>query len=385
MPAVTLKAGILPSTLTLIGVWIYMVASGFLVAEINIRMMERFGRPEVGLLTATQCCLGKGWALGASVLYVFLHYAMLVAYLSRGGEILTAAIAQAIRFPTTPPQWLGASSFACLLGSSLYFGSERFVGRLNSILTAGVVASFCGILTLALLDSAPGQPLYQNWTAASTAIPVMLVALVYHNVVPVVSTQLEGDGCKIRQAILVGSAIPLLMFLAWNATILSSVHLIGSGNFTEIPFDPLEWLQNGSANRWLSTTISIFSELAIATSFVGFFYGLLNFFSEAFAIALPNPPKRSGIYALALLPPIVLAAFIPNLFLTALDYAGTFGISVLFGILPAAIVWKQRDRDPAPETNRRSWLPGGKIALIVTIGIAAAVISEQLLTKTGLL
>ncbi len=55
------------------------------------------------------------------------------------------------------------------------------------------------------------------------AVSVMFVALFYHNIVPVIAVQLEGDARKIRQSIIIGSAIPLLMFLVWNAVILGSV------------------------------------------------------------------------------------------------------------------------------------------------------------------
>lgn len=41
-------------------------------------------------------------------------------------------------------------------------------------------------------------------------------ALVFHNVVPVISYRLKGDAPKIRTAILAGSGIPLLLFLVWN-------------------------------------------------------------------------------------------------------------------------------------------------------------------------
>ena len=41
-------------------------------------------------------------------------------------------------------------------------------------------------------------------------------------------------------------------------------------------------------------------------------------------------------------PPLVLALSFPGVFFSALDYAGTYGVLVLFGLLPAAMAWSER-------------------------------------------
>jgi tyrosine-specific transport protein len=48
------------------------------------------------------------------------------------------------------------------------------------------------------------------------------------------------------------------------------------------------------------------------------------------------------LYLLILGPPLVLAIIEPTIFFNALESAGTFGISLLFGLLPAAMAWQQR-------------------------------------------
>jgi len=42
-------------------------------------------------------------------------------------------------------------------------------------------------------------------------------------------------------------------------------------------------------------------------------------------------------YAAILIPPMIVDAIDPTIFLPALEYAGTFGICVLFGIFPAVM------------------------------------------------
>ena len=55
---------------------------------------------------------------------------------------------------------------------------------------------------------------------------------------------------------------------------------------------------------------------------------------------LPAQKRQLLPYAIALLPPFVLQLFFKDLFFSALDYAGTYGVLVLFGVVPAAMTWQ---------------------------------------------
>ncbi len=385
LPAVTLPAGVLPSTAILIAVWIYMVVSGLLVAEVNLNTMHSSGKPRLGLLATIRRTLGKSGAIAAGGVYLFIHYALLVAYLARGGGILATALGSFGPVEQIPPNWVGTTLFVSLFGGLIYFGSERFVGRLNGAFFAVLLVAFGGLLTLTLGDLKPTQFLHHNWGAIAGAIPVMFVALVYQNVVPVVTTRLEGDVSKIRQAIILGSLIPLVMFLGWNAAILGNGQIDVTATLaSSARFDPLEFLRQDTANFWTSTGISIFSELAIATSFIGLVYGLLNFFGDAFGRAPHGTAtRRWPLFSLVLLPPMGLSTLNAGIFFEALDYAGTFGISVLFGIVPAVMAWKERDLAKAQRKSSFPLVPGGKVTLTAMIGIAVGIIAEQLLLRAG--
>lgn len=93
----------------------------------------------------------------------------------------------------------------------------------------------------------------------------------------------------------------------------------------------------------------MFSEAAIITSFIGFVIGLIDFLKDIF----PSFEKRGEdseagrkdlpLYALTILPPTGVAVLSdPTIFVRALDVAGTYGISFLFGILPAILAFKSR-------------------------------------------
>ncbi|AHJ29804.1 aromatic amino acid transport family protein [Nodularia spumigena CS-584] len=379
LPAVTLPSGVVPSTVLLIAVWLYTVISGLLLAEVCVNAMRLEGRLSVGLLAMVERTLGFVGARIAGAAYLFLHYALLVAYMTEGGNILVSGVSQVWGLQNIPPAWVGTIAFTLLFGGIMYLGREKFLEKLNSTFVAIVITSFLGLLLLGGGQVKTVQLLTHNWTALGSAVSVMLVALFFHNIVPVVVTQLEGDIPKIRQSIIIGSLIPLMMFLLWNAVILGSISpdIQSTGNF-----DPLQILRAGGAGEWLGILLSIFSEFAIATSFIGFVYGLLDFFQDMFPVVRGKPSSRLPIYSLILLPPMSLGAINPSIFFSALDFAGTFSISVLGGIIPALMTWKQR-QEPQLNSINQPLVPGGRVTLIIMMAIASVLIIKQILAMSG--
>ncbi|WP_392532007.1 amino acid permease [Nostoc sp. C117] len=381
LPAFTLPSGILPSTSALIAVWLYALVSGLLIAEVTLNAIRLEGRPSIGLLGIIEKTLGKLGARIASGAYLFMHYALLVAYITQGGEILISAISKLSGVENLLPTWVGTTTFTLIFGGIMYLGREKFIEKLNNAFVGIVIVSFLGLLLLGGGQIKSTQFLIQDWSAVGSAVSVMCVALFYQNVVPVVVTQLEGDVRKIRQSIFIGSLIPLIMFLAWNALILASVSpdMLHSMSNGKTFFDPLQILRDGGAGEWLGVLVSIFSEFAIATSFIGFVYGLLDLFKDIFLVTQGELSGRLPLYSLALFPPMTLGTLNPSIFFTALDYTGTFSISVLGGIIPALMTWKQRQEQKKSNSINQPLVPGGKVTLIVMIAVALALMVKEIL------
>ncbi|WP_413172973.1 amino acid permease [Anabaena azotica] len=379
LPAVTLPSGILPSTILIIAVWLYTLFSGLLIAEVTLNVMGAEGISSIGFLAIVEKTLGKLGARIAGATYLFMHYALLVAYISKGGEILVSVLTKISGSATSLPNWIGTTTFTLLFGGILYLGKEKFIQKLNSAFVAIVIISFIGLLLLGSGQVKSSQFLFQNWNAVGSAVSVICVALFYHNVVPVVVTQLEGDIPKIRKSIIIGSAIPLIMFLAWNAVILGSVSPDVLHNHLENGsiFDPLQILRSGGAGEVLGLVLTVFSEFAIITSFIGFVYGLVDFFKDISRMT-KGELSRLPIFSLVLFPPMSLGTINPSIFFTALDYTGIFSISVLGGIIPAVMSWQQRNQQKLTNSIYQSLIPGGKITLTVMITVALALIGKQI-------
>ena len=167
---------------------------------------------------------------------------------------------------------------------------------------------------------------------------------------------------------IIGSLIPLFMFLAWNAIILGCItpDTLQDSFGNERAFNPLQILRNGESGQWFAMLLSIFSEFAIITSFIGITYGLADFFKDVFTIT-KSEISRLPLYSLVLLPPLSFGTLNPSIFLDALKYTGAFSVSILAGIMPALMSWKQHQKPAFTNSNSQTLVPGGKITLIILI------------------
>ncbi|RID73692.1 hypothetical protein BRARA_B00826 [Brassica rapa] len=363
IPAVTQESGFLASAVACILCWAFMVVTGLLVAEVNVNTMSELGSGGVSLVSMAKRTLGSFGVQVASWSYILIHYTLLVAYIARSSGILTNFLGI--------PIWESATLFSLVLGSICFFGSQRFIGATNGVLVFGLIASFAALVTVASGDLHWEALLKANFEAVPMSIPIIALSFVYQNVVPVLCTDLEGDLPKVRTAIILGTAIPLGLFLVWNAVILGSFP--DTGVAAEKMIDPLQQLRSTSVT--VGPFVEAFSLIAIATSYIGFVLGLTDFFSDL--LKLQTRQNKPFLYLLTLVPPLVLSLLDPEIFFKALDFAGTYGVLVLFGILPAAMSWS--DRYVVSSSTATQLVPGGKVTLSLVMGAAGYVIVSEII------
>lgn len=369
IPAVTQESGFLASAVICILCWIFMVTTGLLIAEVNVNTMCELGSGGVSLVSMARRTLGNAGVQVACWSYIFIHYALLIAYVARSSEILTNFLGI--------PLWETATLFSVLFGGLCYFGSQRIVGAVNGALVIGIIASFTALVVVASGDLQWDALLRANLDAAPRSIPIIALSFVYQNVVPVLCTNLEGNLSKVRTAIVLGSAIPLVLFLVWNAVILGTITApeMGSNTF----FDPLQLLR--SMNGVVGPTVDVFSILAIATSYIGFVLGLSDFLADL--LKLPAGQNMPLPYVLTLVPPLILSLLDPEIFFKALDFAGTYGVLVLFGVLPAAMSWSDRYSRSSESLKIPLVVPGGKLTLSLVMAGSGLVILTEIIENFG--
>ncbi|KAL9405265.1 hypothetical protein Peur_002237 [Populus x canadensis] len=393
IPAVTQESGFLASSVACILCWIFMVTTGLLIAEVNVNTMCELGSGGVSLVSMAKRTLGVAGVQFSCWSYIFIHYALLIAYVARSSDILTNFLGI--------PLWESATLFSLVFGGICYFGRcqscssdstfngkimktdecQRFIGAVNGVLVFGIIISFTSLVVAASGDLHLDALLKANFSAVPMSIPIIALSFVYQNVVPVLCTNLEGNLSKVsefirfsifRTAIVLGTAIPLGLFLVWDGVILGS---ISTPEMADKIADPLQQLL--STNGVVGPIIQAFSFLSIGTSYIGFVLGLSDFLADL--LKLPAGENKPLPYILTLIPPLVLALLEPEIFFKALDFAGTYGVLVLFGIIPAAMAWSDRYSSSSTSIKLPQLVPGGKVTLSLVMGAAGCIILSEIL------
>lgn len=213
LPTVTYSAGVIPSTITITVVWCYVVISMLLFAEINLKVSSENNNSNIGLLTIIQSKLGKFGSGIAVIIFLFLNYGCLVAYVSHGGGILVDVINQISFFSHSLPYWIGTNLFVFLFGGIIYFNNPNTVEKINNLLLLFLIISFFILLSIISNQVDFSKLAIHNWAVIKTSLPIIIFALFGHNIIPVITNYLEGNKTKIFIAIVVGTAIPFCFYL----------------------------------------------------------------------------------------------------------------------------------------------------------------------------
>jgi tyrosine-specific transport protein len=383
LPEVTSSAGFIPSSVALVLAALFSISTGLLIAETVINtltdrqaddatrsesdgLMDGLDSLSLTSISVSLLNLNDKTKLIIVMPYLLLHYACLCAYGVKGSEVIQ--IWTSLDFPQA------LAAFTVSLGGACFFLPSKTMDKLNSLLVILLSVSFVGLL-FAASEGFEIDRLISRYdpTSIIPAIPIILLSFVYHNVIPILVTKqiTKGsliDSDKIKTSIIAGVSIPLTMFLLWEGAVLGS----GSGAGS----DPLTWLRQSSSISGLF--INAFTLLAVSTSYIAFVFSLSGFIQDAFEVK-GGKGTKAGLYLITLVPPAIWALIDQDSFITALDIGGTYGVLLLFGILPALLSYAQRYSKGDVERDRVVLLGGGKPPLFLIGGTSLAIITQSLL------
>lgn len=109
--------------------------------------MRTHGAGAVSIMSMARGTLGGAGAAAAGVLFLFLHYALLVAYIGKAGELLAGVIPPDSIAQVSPGAGVGLPGacsvvFSAALALLCFAASQRTLDVVNGTLVAGVVATF---------------------------------------------------------------------------------------------------------------------------------------------------------------------------------------------------------------------------------------------------
>ncbi|MFC1859877.1 aromatic amino acid transport family protein, partial [Thermodesulfobacteriota bacterium] len=169
----------------------------------------------------------------------------------------------------------------------------------------------------------------------------------FHNIIPTICKDMEWDLPAISRAMLIGMAIGFTMNLVWVAVGIGVLPLTVGANSIVSGFQ-----QGLPATVPLSKILGInlfsvmaaaFSLTAICTSYAANGIGLMDFNRDLYKASANGYGRITVIFA-TFLPPLLIALLFPTVFLKAIGVVGGIGIALLFGVLPAVMLYLKSSR-----------------------------------------
>ena len=333
LPVKTGMAGIIPSLVSIFLVWVLMVGTAAI-------FIYKFTHPETrsrDYPTLFQDELGTKGRWVSVFGYLVNYYGILVAYLTGAAAILVTLVPLNI----TSHMWM-VVFFILFTGLALR-GADR-AKNANAVIMIAMLGSFGVLLYLAGKQIDVNRYIHQEWLFVPSIIPIIVVAFAFHNVIPFICKNLDGDQGASFKAVLLGSSLAVVMNIVWMLVVVGVLPLAGPGKDTILN----ALLQNYPATIPLSLALHskmitaagmFFALTAIATSYIPTSVALRGFMKGLLSLHFKNPNKYV-VLLLAFGPPFFVAMVYPNIFIKAIDLAGGFGILIVFGILPSFIMIK---------------------------------------------
>jgi len=366
IPLLTARAGFWPAIAITVLVWLFMVCTGLLYLESTLWMHEH-----ANILSMTKRFLGRWGKLCSGGVYLFLYYCLMVAYFAVGAPIFGQFVQSVFRF--------GAGRigdcfiFAIVFGAVVAFGL-KIIDRVNYILVIGKFLAFAALVGAGLPQIESSRLAEQNWPQVLFAAPVLFSAFGFHNVIPSLASYFNRNVRVLRLSIWFGTGIPLIIYILWQWLIIGAVPpgaiqtALGKG----LPATAA--LESLTGMTWIIEAGRYFAFFAVITSMLGVAFSMVDFLGDGFNL------KRSGyprilLTFLTFLPPLVFTLVDPEVFVTAIGFAGGFGEAFLNGLLPIALVWVGRYYHKLEGDHQ---LPGNRWLLAALFGCGVLVMIVQI-------
>ncbi|GAB6262178.1 tyrosine transporter TyrP [Photobacterium sp. R1] len=371
LPLASAGLGFTTATLTMVGIWALMVYTALLMLEVH-----QHAEQSATLHTLARELLGKKGQLVANFAMMFLFYALCSAYIAGGGEQLHDKLTNWLGLNVIPQA--GTIIFTLIIATIVSIGTHS-VDLVNRILFALKVIALTVMLSL-LLPHIQGEHLVDMPVEKGlliSALPVVFTSFGFHGSIPSIVRYVGIDMKALRKVMIIGASVPLVIYLLWQIAsqgILSQSQLIDNANLRSF----ISVLSTLLHNPMVSHAVSVFADLALATSFLGVSLGLFDFLSDT----LNRQSSASGRLQTAVftfVPPLCFALFYPQGFIMALGYAA-IALVILAIFLPVAMVHVQRQ-----QRKEGYQVIGGQPALFMAATAGVVIITAQLLQMVGVI
>lgn len=350
LPVANASLGFWPSTGLLFFCWFLMFCGALYMLEAS------FYVPKGGhLLAMSHVTLGRSGILLTWVTYLLLLYSLLSAFISGGSDVLGGVI-QKTRL--SMPAGFSVSLFTLIFGLFVYQGIY-VVDWINRLLMFAKLAVYVGLIGLTLPHAHTELLAIKPGIFQPAMLMILITSFGFAIIVPNLRDYFDRDKLSLRKVIAIGSIIPLVCYILWDAMILGVIPALGKDGLMMLQTSPhatsdlafkIATLTDSVLISWL---FYFFTAICMLTAFLGVGLSLMSFLADALKL---EQSGRPGIilYILTFFPPWLIVMFYPGAYLYALSYAGDFCVILLL-FLPALMTYKGRQLYPD------AWrVPGGR-------------------------
>ncbi|AWK82197.1 tyrosine transporter TyrP [Photobacterium damselae] len=377
LPLASAGLGFTTSILIMIGMWALMSYTALLMLEVH-----QYADKSATLHTLAYKLLGRKGQVIASGAMLFLFYALCAAYIAGGGAQLHQKI-QSLHVDIAPQ--IATVVFTFVIASVVAIGTHS-VDIVNRVLFTAKIIAMAVMLALLLPQvkshNLLEMPMQQGLIIS--ALPVVFTSFGFHGSIPSIVRYLGLNIPNLKKVMIFGSALPLIVYLLWQLAtqgILSQNELLANTDLTQF----INALSQRLHNPLVGQSVSLFADLALATSFLGVSLGLFDFLADTLR-RKATLAGRVQTACVTFIPPLAFALFYPQGFIMALGYAA-IALVILAIFLPVAMVWQQRKLQVnlTQKNSTHYRVIGGKPALIAVIVIGIIIILSQLLQMIGVI
>jgi len=352
LPIATGEAGFFPSIAIYFLCWLFMLCTGLLLLEVCQWMPK-----DSNLITMAHKLFGA-WGKGLCwIVYLFLFVTVMIAHVAGGGDVLSQLSGGSLS------RWASALVYVVMFSPVVYLGTKS-VDRLNLILMSGVVITYLLFIGFSYDHVNFSLLTRGEWSKAWLAIPVLFTAFTYQVIIPTLMTYMERDVKKVRLSIILGTTIPLAVYLIWEMLILGIIPLNDLTEASVLGQTAIWPLQKIVGRATIFNIGKAFAFFTLTTSYIALSLAYLDFLADGLKIKKKGM-RKILLCLLVFLPPTVIALTYPHIFLKALGYAGGYSCAILFGLFPPTMVWIGRYVKKYPKAEKR--LPGGRAMLCMLI------------------
>lgn len=373
LPLASAGIGFSASLMIMFTLWALMAFTALLMIEIH-----QYSTQDATLHTLAKEILGPAGKWIATFAMLFLFYSLCAAYIAGGGAQFTHRVTEWTGMEVAGST--GTLLFTFCVAAVVTIGTAT-VDKVNRVLFAGKIIAMVVVLTFLAPNVTESyllsMPVEQGLLLAS--IPVIFTSFGFHGSIPAIVNYLDGHTPSLRKAMIIGSAIPLIIYILWQLATLGVVSqndLMQNSGLSAL----IAILAQTTHQSGLSNILGVFADLALLTSFLGVSLGLFEFLGDSLRRKNQNR-NRLLASVVTYTPPLIFALFYPEGFIMALGYAA-IALAILAIFLPIAMVIQVRRQPSSSEYYR---VGGGKIALMLTGVTGLLIIMAQLLVTFELL